>query len=132
MEVVVKLRTSLRTSSQRLLIARGEVERRLHQIRQAIDLRQKSGCGLYRMLRSRVSAGKACAAEMGHPLETLAHAAGKELAAPDAAVVAVTGAIEAHAKHAPVPLAVLCQHRGDVGAMMLHRALLGRREDSRA
>ncbi len=52
--------------------------------------------------------------------EAFAEAARQDFAAPDAAVIAVAGAVEADADDACVPGGVLGEHRGDVRAMMLH------------
>ena len=73
---------------------------------------------------------------MRDAVEAVADAAHEELAAPDRAVVAVAGAVEADADHALVPCAALGEHRRDVRAMMLHGRDLagaeGRRERRRA
>src|SRR5580658_2631517 len=63
---------------------------------------------------------------MGDPFEAFAHAAGKHFAAPDRAVVAVTGAVETHADDTLIPGATLGKDGGDVGAMMLHGAFFRR------
>ena len=65
MEVVAKVRTPLVDQLQALSISLGKVERRRGQVRQTIHLRQKAGRGLHRILRRRITAGRArrCADE---------------------------------------------------------------------
>ena len=58
---------------------------------------------------------------MSHAIEAFFDASDENLAAPDGAVVTVSGAVETDADHALVPFASLGEHGRDVGAMMLHR-----------
>src|SRR5260370_30423664 len=57
---------------------------------------------------------------MHNTFETFAYAAGENLTAPDCAVIAVAGAVEADADCALVPVATLGEYGSDVSAMMLH------------
>ncbi len=95
------------------------MERRGGHIGQLFDLRQKSGCGLHRMMRRGVAAGEYRATKMSHALEAFADASTKDLAAPDRAVVAVARAIEADADNAFVPFSALGEHGGDMCAVVL-------------
>ena len=119
--MVEKVRTPLVTNSSGVSKSLGKVERRRSQVRQSIQLRQKSRRGLHRVLRSGITAGKRGSAEVSNALKAVPDAAHKNLAAPDAAVVSVTRAVEAHTQHALVPLAAFGQHGRHMRAMMLHR-----------
>ena len=93
-EVVVKTRVPLanrrRDSSQR----EGKSNGAGGQIRQVVDLRQEARRGLHRMPGRRVAAGQGGRPQMPHPLDPFRDAAGEQLAAPDRAVVAETGAVQ--------------------------------------
>src|SRR6185437_5987621 len=104
----------------------GKAERRRAQVGQRIQLRQKAGRSLHRVLRGRVPAGKRSGAEMSDSLKAIFDASCKNLAAPDGAVVSVTRAVEAHTQHALVPLAAFGQYRRHMRAMILHRHRLTR------
>ena len=67
-------------------------------------------------------------AKMGYTFETTRHAAGKNLATPDASVVSVACAIEADTDNGLLPGATLGKHRRQVRAMMLHRTASTRRQ----
>src|SRR5277367_5766155 len=57
---------------------------------------------------------------MSDPFKSCSHTANKDLTAPDAAIVAVAGAVETDANNSGIPFTPLCQHGSNVGAMMLH------------
>src|ERR1700679_2385325 len=101
-------------------ITHGKIEGRGAEVGHFLDLRQETSRCLYRMLRRCVPARQTGATEMSDALKAMLHTSGEELAAPDAAVVTVSGAVETHAQHSLVPLAPLGKHGGHVGAMMLH------------
>src|SRR5580704_7124655 len=90
------------------------------QVRQVIYLGQESSCGLHGMVRSSVTARERGAAQMSHAIETLLHAAHKDLAAPDRSIVSISSAVEAHAGNSFRPLSAFGKHRGHVCAMVLH------------
>src|ERR1700680_1831322 len=68
---------------------------------------------------------------MSHPLEAIAQAAGKQLAAPNGPVITVTCAIKAYADDALGPLTTFGKHCSYVSAMMLNTAYLGRQKPIR-
>jgi hypothetical protein len=88
---------------QRELVASGKTEWRIGEIRQALDLRQKTGGALHRMTSRGIAAGERGFPEMHRAAETFPQAPGKEFPAPDRPVVTVTRAVKAYADHALVP-----------------------------
>src|SRR5580704_9545778 len=76
------------------------------------------------MRRGRIAAGQRCFAQMRHARESCAHAAGENFTAPNRAVVAVAGAVEADADHALVPRAALREYGSNMRAVMLRCTLL--------
>ena len=120
-EVVEKVRTPLVTSSAASPNRWGKLKGAAVKSGKEIQLRKKASRSLDRILRRGIAAGKRSMAEMGNTLKAIPDAAHKNLAAPDAAVVSVTRAVEAHSQHALLPLAALGQHRCHVRTMMLHR-----------
>ena len=89
---------------------------------------QKSGGGLHRKPRGRVSARHPHRPQPGPPLKAGSHAADQKLAAPNRAIAAVAGPVQRHAHHRLVQQFVLGHHAGDVGVMVLHGHVPGGRQ----
>jgi hypothetical protein len=102
-------------------VALGKGERSGKDVGQIFDLGEESGGGLNGVVRGGVSAGERRGAQVSHAGESLLHTADESLAAPDGAVVTVSGAVEADADHALRPLSAFGEDGGDVGAMVLDR-----------
>jgi hypothetical protein len=102
------------------LVSWRKIERRGSQVGQIVQLSQKTGGGLNRILSGRIASGKNGLAQVSHTLKTLCHASGKKLATPDRSVIAVSSAIAADAENAPIPLTAFGQNRGNMRAVVLH------------
>ena len=94
-----------------------------------IQLGQKSGSRLYRKLSRSVATCENRRSKMGDAFKPFLQAAYKKLSTPNCSVVAVSGAVEAHAGDAFGPFAALREHRSDVSAMMLHKTSVLRGRD---
>src|SRR5690349_8677386 len=69
---------------------------------------------------------------MNNARKTFGYAAGEELAAPDSAIVAVTGSVEADTHSTAIPGFAFCQYGCDMGAMVLDGNVSARRKLERA
>ena len=104
-EVVLKVRTSFSDQFQSAVgSAAGKPNGRGGQIRQAVDLRQKSGRRLHRDLAAASPPAKRRLTQVGNPVKSFAQASHKDFATPDAAIVAVSGAVEADSDNALRPI----------------------------
>src|SRR5580704_6705945 len=104
--------------------AQWERERRNREVPEFIESRQKTGSCLNWLRGSRIAAGQNGGSQMSDALEASAHAADKNLAAPDGSIIAVARAVETDTDDLLVPCSTLRKDGSDVGAVMLHSAPL--------
>src|SRR5580704_6325296 len=106
----------------RLPITLGKCERPGKHVGKTFHLVEKSGGCLCRIARSGVAPSERRSPQMGHARETVQHAAHENLPSPDRTVVAISGAVEAHADDPLRPFSSLRKDGCDMGTMMLYGA----------
>ena len=104
------------------------MEWRLRQVWQAVDLCEKAGRSLHRILRSSVASRESSGTEMRDAIEAIFQVAQEELATPDVAVIAKAGAVKADTNHFLLPLSAFGKNRRQMRSMMLNRMPLQNRE----
>ncbi len=111
--------------SHRFDVPLRKLKRRRGEVRQVVELAQKTGRGLDRMASGRIAARKAGLTQPDRTLETFANAADEDLAAPNRSIVAITGSVERHADDSHVEGLALGKNARHVGSVMLNREMLG-------
>src|SRR4051812_44631552 len=91
------------------------------QIRQALQLMEKSGGALRRKTCCRIATRERCGSRVKGSRPAVSQTPGEELTSPDGSVVAVAGSVEADAHRPLFPSLSLRHDGGDMSAMMLDR-----------